>query len=111
MSSRSRSYPRKNRPDSGVLLKNLHGKNLHVTLNLHPASGVQYTEEQYAAMAERMGVDPAAKKAVEFDFTDSGFINAYFELLHKPYERDGVDFWWSSNASISSRYSSCEYAW
>ncbi len=88
------SWNRELFPDYKEFLKNLHGKNLHVTLNLHPASGVQYTEEQYAAMAERMGVDPAAKKAVEFDFTDSGFINAYFELLHKPYERDGVDFWW-----------------
>lgn len=81
-------------PDYKEFLKKLHEKNLHVTLNLHPASGVQYVEEQYGAMAKRMGVDAAEKKAVAFDFTDEQFINAYFELLHKPYERDGVDFWW-----------------
>ncbi|MDE7297425.1 MAG: alpha-xylosidase [Lachnospiraceae bacterium] len=81
-------------PDYREFLKRLHEKNLHVTLNLHPASGVQYIEEQYGEMAERMGIDPATGQAVEFDFTDERFINAYFELLHKPYERDGVDFWW-----------------
>ncbi len=81
-------------PDYRKFLKILHNRNFHVTLNLHPASGVQYIEEQYKEMAERMGIDPETKNPVEFDFTDSKFISAYFELLHKPYERDGVDFWW-----------------
>ncbi len=88
------SWNRELFPDYRGFLKTLHGMGLHTTLNLHPASGVQYTEEQYGEMAQRMGVDPETKKRVEFDFTDSRFINAYFELLHKPYESDGVDFWW-----------------
>lgn len=45
-------------------------------------------------MAKACGIDPATKHKVEFDITDERFINAYFEILHKPYERDGVDFWW-----------------
>ncbi len=81
-------------PDYKKFLRTLHKKDFHITLNLHPASGVQYIEEQYKEMAECMGIDPETKKPVEFDFTDSRFISAYFELLHKPYERDGVDFWW-----------------
>ena len=81
-------------PDYKEFLNKLHEMNFRVTLNLHPASGVQYVEEQYSGMAGRMGIDPETKEPVEFDFTDSRFINAYFELLHKPYERDGVDFWW-----------------
>ena len=81
-------------PDYKEFLNKLHEMNFRVTLNLHPASGVQYVEEQYSGMAGRMGIDPETKETVEFDFTDSRFINAYFELLHKPYERDGVDFWW-----------------
>lgn len=81
-------------PDYKDFLRQLQEKNLHITLNLHPASGVQYIEDQYEAMAERMGIDPATRRAVDFDFTDENFINAYFSLLHKPYEEDGVAFWW-----------------
>ncbi|MDE7326995.1 MAG: alpha-xylosidase [Lachnospiraceae bacterium] len=88
------SWNRELFPDYKEFLRHLHRMNLHVTLNLHPACGVQYIEEQYQEMAGRLGIDPETKKTVEFDFTNSDFINAYFELLHKPYERDGVDFWW-----------------
>ena len=81
-------------PDYKDFLRQLQEKNLHITLNLHPASGVQYIEDQYEDMAKCMGIDPAAKSTVAFDFTDENFINAYFSLLHKPYEEDGVAFWW-----------------
>ncbi|MDE7224991.1 MAG: alpha-xylosidase, partial [Acetatifactor sp.] len=81
-------------PDYKDFLRQLQEKNLHITLNLHPASGVQYIEEQYEDMAKCMGIDPATKRRIDFDFTDETFINAYFSLLHKPYEKDGVDFWW-----------------
>lgn len=81
-------------PDYRRFLQKLHEKNLHVTLNLHPASGVQYIEDQYEEMAQRLGIDPSTRRRVDFNFTDPAFINAYFELLHNPYEDDGVDFWW-----------------
>ncbi len=81
-------------PDYRTFLKTLHEMGMKVTLNLHPALGVRWFEQQYPEMAERMGIDPASKAPVKFDITDTDFINAYFEVLHKPYERDGVDFWW-----------------
>lgn len=81
-------------PDYRAFLKELHERNYHVTLNVHPALGVRWFEAQYEEMARRVGIDPATKKPVEFDMTDDDFINAYFELLHKPYEEAGVDFWW-----------------
>ena len=81
-------------PDYRGFLKELHKRNLHVTLNLHPAQGVRYFDVQYREMAERMGIDPETKETVEFDITDERFINAYFDVLHKPYEHEGVDFWW-----------------
>ena len=81
-------------PDYRRFLKVLHEKNLHVTLNLHPALGVRYFEDKYSEMAEAMGVDPATEKQISFDIADSRFINAYFRVLHKPLEHDGVDFWW-----------------
>lgn len=81
-------------PDYKGFLKWLHEKNFKITLNLHPAQGVRFFDDMYEEMAEKMGVDPKTKKRVNFDITDPQFIDAYFNVLHKPYEKDGVDFWW-----------------
>lgn len=80
-------------PDYKAFLKELKEKNLHVTVNLHPASGVRSFENQYEEMCKEMGMEPNGEP-VRFDCTDPRFLNAYFKVLHKPYERDGVDFWW-----------------
>lgn len=81
-------------PDYRAFLRELHERGLHVTLNLHPALGVRWFEVQYEAMARRMGVDPASRETIPFNLVSTDFLNAYFDVLHKPYERDGVDFWW-----------------
>ncbi len=81
-------------PDYKDFLKTLHDKKLHVTLNLHPAQGVRCFEDKYEEMAKAMGVDPKTKETVPFDFTDNNYINNYFDILHHPLEKDGVDFWW-----------------
>jgi hypothetical protein len=75
-------------------LKNLHDEGLKVTLNLHPASGVQPWEDAYPAMARAMGIDPATLKYVPFDITSKKFATNYMDLLHHPLEKQGVDFWW-----------------
>lgn len=81
-------------PDHRAFLSALHERGMHVTLNVHPALGVRWFEAQYEEMARRVGIDPATKAPVTFDLTNAEFINAYFDVVHKPYERDGVDFWW-----------------
>lgn len=81
-------------PDYRKFLSQLHERGLKVTLNLHPSSGVRYYEDMYEEMANAMGVDPAEEKAIEFNISDPKFTDAYFRILHAPYERDGVDFWW-----------------
>ena len=81
-------------PDPQGFIAFLHNKGLRTALNLHPAEGVHDHEEHYPEMARRMGIDPATKQPVEFDITDPTFVNAYFEVLHHPYEALGVDFWW-----------------
>ncbi len=81
-------------PDYKGFLKWLHEKNFKITVNLHPAQGVRFFEDMYEEMCRKMDVDPATKKRIEFDITDPKFIDAYFNVLHKPYEEDGVDFWW-----------------
>jgi len=81
-------------PDPPAFLKWVHDRGLRVTLNLHPAQGVQSFEEIYPRFAEAMGVDPATGEAIPFRITDKKFVKHYFELLHHPMEDDGVDFWW-----------------
>lgn len=81
-------------PDYKQFLKDLKERNLHTTLNLHPAAGVRYFEVQYKDVAKAVGIDPATKETVKFDITSAKFLNAYFKYLHRPYEKDGVDFWW-----------------
>ncbi|MBQ3135994.1 MAG: DUF5110 domain-containing protein [Clostridia bacterium] len=81
-------------PDYKGFLKWLKEKNLRITVNLHPAQGIRFFENMYGDVAKAMGVDPATKKRIEFDITDPQYVDAYFNLVHKPYEDDGVDFWW-----------------
>lgn len=81
-------------PDYKEFLQRLKDDNLHITLNLHPADGVHSYEDMYEEMAKAVGVDPKTKQKVDFKCGDDDFWNAYFDVLHKPYERDGVDFWW-----------------
>ena len=81
-------------PDPQGMIDFMHEKGLRTTLNLHPAEGVHPHEAQYVEMARRMGIDPALQQPVEFDITDPVFVNAYFEVLHHPYEVLGIDFWW-----------------
>ena len=81
-------------PDPPAFLKSLHDKNMHTSLNLHPADGVQGFEDAYEAIAKEMGVDTEHEDPVRFDFTDPKFIDAYFDYLIHPLEDDGADIWW-----------------
>ena len=81
-------------PDYKAFLKKLKNDNYHVTFNIHPSMGVRWFEDQYEDMCKAMGQNPKEKKAVEFDITDKKFTENYFDILHHPFEKDGVDFWW-----------------
>ena len=81
-------------PDYQGFLKFLKERNLHTALNLHPHAGVCRHEDMYPEMARACGVDPASGKRIPFDVLSKEFMEKYFDILHHPYERDGVDFWW-----------------
>ncbi len=81
-------------PDPAAFLTELHRRGMRTTLNLHPADGVRAFEDAYPAMAEAMGVDPDTEQPIPFDPTDRRFLEAYFAVLHRPLEAQGVDFWW-----------------
>jgi alpha-glucosidase (family GH31 glycosyl hydrolase) len=81
-------------PDPPEFLRWAHEQGLKVTLNMHPASGVQPFEERYAEMAGAMGIDPATKQFVPFDIVNKRFAENYMNILHHSLERQGVDFFW-----------------
>lgn len=74
--------------------KKLHEKGAHLSLNLHPADGVQGFEDAYENMANATGTNTENEEPVLFDMTDPAFTKAYFEYLMHPLEKDGVDHWW-----------------
>ena len=80
-------------PDYKQFLKDLHGLGVKTALNLHPAQGVRRHEAMYEKMCAAVGKEPDGS-AVHFDFMDRKYMEAYFDVLHHPYEQDGVDFWW-----------------
>ena len=81
-------------PDPEGFIDWLHAKGLKTALNLHPADGIYPHEVQYPAMAAAVGIDAASQEPVPFDIANRVFADAYFEILHHPYEAAGVDFWW-----------------
>ena len=81
-------------PDPERFLAELHSRGMRATLNLHPADGIRAYEDAYPAMAKRMGVDPARGEAVKFDPANPAFLEAYYEEVLHPMQRQGVDFWW-----------------
>lgn len=80
-------------PNPERFLAALHERGLAVTLNVHPADGVRAFEESYIDMCARMGL-PADGRALPFDVNNREFMDAYFEVLHRRLENQGVDFWW-----------------
>ncbi len=81
-------------PDYKEFLKYLKRRNLHTALNLHPADGICRHEDMYAEFAEACGVDPASGEQLRLDLLSQDYMSKYFDIVHHPYEEDGVDFWW-----------------
>ena len=81
-------------PDHRQLLDWLHEQNFKVTLNVHPSQGIRFFEDCYEQFCKRMDKDPSEKTPIEFDVSDTKFMEAYFDAAHHCYEQEGVDFWW-----------------
>ena len=81
-------------PDPQGLLKWMHEQGLKVSMNLHPADGVDSDEENFSLLVKDMGMDLATTKVVPWHLEDSVFYkNMFKDILHNR-EKDGVDFWW-----------------
>lgn len=81
-------------PNHKGFLDFLHKKGLKVSLNLHPANGICWFEDVYEDMANASGINPKSRKRIPFDILSRKFVENYFDVIHHPYEEEGVDFWW-----------------
>ena len=88
------TWDRKLLPDAEDLLRWFHEQGLHVTLNDHPAEGVQPHEQMYADFMRAMGADPDTKATLPFDAGDKKYLETFYQFTHRPLEQAGVDFWW-----------------
>lgn len=80
--------------DPSGLIAWLHDRNIAVTLNDHPADGIQPHEEMYGDFMRAMGRDPEDGKAIPFDAGDRRFLESFAEHAYASREKEGVDFWW-----------------
>ena len=80
-------------PSPKNFMKWCHDEGLKVSLNLHPASGIQPYEEPYERFVEAYGWQEKGK-SVPFHIDDPKWADAYFDTVLGPMEKEGVDFWW-----------------
>jgi alpha-glucosidase (family GH31 glycosyl hydrolase) len=81
-------------PDPKAFLAALHDKGLRVALNDHPADGVQSYEDPYEEMALALNHDTSMRDPIPFDITNQAFLDAFFDVLHRKFEKEGLDLWW-----------------
>ena len=88
------TWDREKFPEPEKLLAWLHEHGLRVTLNDHPADGMRPCEELYPQMARAMGDDPADGRSYPYDAADPQYEKAFESSVLRPFEKQGVDFWW-----------------
>lgn len=103
------SWDRDYFPDPEETLRWLKAQNLKVSLNLHPADGVGDNEDMFDEMFKALGRDRkwldtkplysrqnvlVNRRRIRMDMTDPKYVRAYFNVLHHPMEKKGVDVWW-----------------
>jgi hypothetical protein len=84
-------------PDS--LLAFLREQRIHTGLNVHPEA-VPTADTRYPAFLAAAGLPPPATERIadgmfrDFDVAQRRQAEAFLEVLHRPVQDQGVDFWW-----------------
>ena len=81
-------------PDPKGLINWMHQHNMKVSLNLHPADGVNNYEDNFAQMCADLGKDPGTTTNIPWQLEDYNFYKAMFKNIIRLRESEGVDFWW-----------------
>ena len=90
--------------DPDGLIDWMHRQGLKVSLNLHPADGVDADEDYFAELRSDMGLGEDAK-VVPWNLSDGKFYHNMFNRIIRARERQGVDFWWLDwQQNLTSKY-------
>lgn len=81
-------------PQPEKLISDLKKDHIYVTLNDHPADGIRYSEDYYAAFMKAMNADTTGGNNLLFDAGNREYMTQFFKYAHEPLEKQGVDFWW-----------------
>lgn len=84
-------------PDPKGLLQDLHNNNFKVSLNLHPADGINSAESQSyfnTMKAQLNGKYLADDSNIAWSIDYPDFARSFFNTIIRDHESEGVDFWW-----------------
>lgn len=81
-------------PEPRKFLEWTNERHLKTALNLHPASGIPTMEERYGEFAKAYGFDTSRHEYIPFNMSEKKWAKTYFDVMLKPMENWGVDFWW-----------------
>ena len=91
-------------PDPVGLIDWMHHNGLKVSLNLHPADGVDDDEDFFTELRTDMGL-PVSTKVVPWNLSDKKFYHNMFNRIIRAREQQGVDFWWLDwQQNLTSKY-------
>ena len=86
------------------LIEWMHHNGLKVSLNLHPADGVDDDEDFFQELRNDMGL-PTTAKVVPWNLSDKKFYHNMFGRIIRAREQQGVDFWWIDwQQNLTSKY-------
>jgi alpha-glucosidase (family GH31 glycosyl hydrolase) len=100
-------------PNPKLMLDWMDENKIKNALNIHPASGVLRYDDYYPAMAKALGLDTtkatpydksfgkisgwdtiSVGNNIPWDITNKKFAKAYFDVIIRDFEKQGIDFWW-----------------
>lgn len=81
-------------PNPANFLEWLHNKDLKVTLNLHPAYGIEKNEDNYKQFVKDLDGIFQETATVEWNLENPKFYQSLFKNILRLHENIGVDFWW-----------------
>lgn len=82
--------------DPVKLLSDIHGNDMRLSLNLHPADGIDRTEspQYYGAMKSELNGKYDNGQRIEWSLDFPDFTKSFFKNIIRDHENEGVDFWW-----------------
>ena len=81
-------------PSPTELIRYMHRHGLRTALNLHPADGVNSSEDYYSGMKSDLGYASDYTGTLPWAVEDYDYMKALFKNFLRKYENMGVDFWW-----------------